>query len=154
VLGTEFNGQAEIPQRFLPGLVRQAEHQIEIDVVEPAVAGEFETPIDVCHAMNSAECFQLVVIEGLYTERKPVDSGTPVGGQVLVLRGARVRFHGDLGIFREQWLKVGEDSSEGVRREEAGGSSTEEYRVDGSVRRLPLLDVEIEEQRIYVGIFV
>ena len=71
-----------------------------------------------------------------------------------MLGGTRIGFHGDLGIFRKQRLQARDDPGEGIRREEAGGSTTEENRVDGSVRHLALLGIEIEEQCIHVSVFV
>ncbi|MCY1439663.1 hypothetical protein D9M71_559080 [compost metagenome] len=98
----QIDGLAQVTQRVVQRLVGQAVHQVHVEIVETGRARHVGGPNRFVAIMDAPQCLQLGWLEALHADRKTVDTGLPVGLELVLLEGARVGFEGDLDVWRER----------------------------------------------------
>src|SRR5438046_4573024 len=83
--------------------LRQAEDQVERDVIDARPTERLNGDADPCRVVGPVHPFQDVVVERLGTEAHPVDSGRMPGSGVVWSHVFRVGFEGD---FYRAWCVV------------------------------------------------
>src|SRR5579871_444813 len=140
-------------QRGLPErrrLLRQAEHQVEVEIVKPGGASRIQGAFGLPSSMEAVECDQQAIVKGLNADAQAVEPGFPHGGELGGVRGAGVGFAGDLRIG--QYIETGADRSQQPRQlgraQKSRRSSPEKEGRDHGRRPLKLpcgaLDVPAE----------
>ena len=108
-----FEGGADIGERLLDGLPRQAEHEVEIEVVEARCARGVRGGQRLVTPVDAPEGFQFVVVETLDADREPVHAGIAEAFEAFDIHGAGIGFERDFGIRRD--LDPGADAFEQAR---------------------------------------
>ena len=98
-------GGAQIRQRRLTVLSRQAKHQVEVEVVETGVLrgahGGQRLPV----VVNASDGLEQAGLETLDTEREAVDAGFAEAPEAFLVDGAGVGLQGDLGAGSERYAR-------------------------------------------------
>ena len=92
------------------GLLRQGEHQIEIEIVEAGGMRHLGASDGLAPAVDAAQALQAVVAEALHADGQAVDAGGAVLTEARLLRAAGVGLQGDLriGAQRQQGAQAGQ----------------------------------------------
>ena len=142
VLGVEADQNIEGLTPVFEGLLRQPDHQIDADVVEPGGPGRLERLDRARRGMHAAESAQLRVPERLHAEAETGHPGGPVALEPLPRRGLGVHFEGDFRrrIEREARAAAGDEGAHVTGSEHRRGASAEEHGVHAPAvpRRLDL----------------
>lgn len=77
---------------------RQAEHQIQIEVVEPGLLRDFDRALRFARRMHPAQRLQKTVVETLNPDRQPVDPERAKLRKLLAFERAGISFERDLDI--------------------------------------------------------
>ena len=119
VLGSAGDGLLYIDSRMSDVLVREAEHQIEIDIVEAGLLGGGNRRQRLGAGMDAPQGVQMSVVKSLYTDRQAVDTGTPVVTEFSGVGAAGVRLQGHFQIryTRDVSLDLIEQPRNGRRRQ-------------------------------------
>ena len=94
-------GRFQIGEGIFRILTGQAVHQVQVEIVEAGLAGRFDGPVRSPGIVNTSEGFQMQVVETLYAEGQPVDSGGPERFEATLFEGAGVGLEGDFCIRQE-----------------------------------------------------
>ncbi|MNF68715.1 hypothetical protein D3C84_505800 [compost metagenome] len=149
------DGKAQIAEGILDGLVRQAVHQVQVEVGETGGArhvGGADGLVTVVDAPQGLELFRL---EALHADRQAVDAQRPVVAELGLLEGAGVGFQGDFDIAGEGYapFHAFEQTAQGLGREQAGGAAAEEDRAQRPAMHSGQVLVEVGEQGVDVLLF-
>ena len=102
VLRGERHRLIQIGHRLGVLLIRQAMHQVEVQVVEAGAARHVDGAERFTVIMDAAEGLQMFGIEALDADRQAVDAGQPVVAKLGLLEGAGVGFEGDFDVVCER----------------------------------------------------
>ena len=94
----ELDGLAQIVQRFIQRLVRQAVHQVEVEAAQTEAGGQMRRAFRLGRAVNTSQTLQLCLAKALHADGDPVDPRALILDKAIGLHGAGVGLHGDLGI--------------------------------------------------------
>jgi hypothetical protein len=75
----QFDGLAQVAQRIVQRLVRQAVHQVHVEVVEAGRAGHAGGAHRFVAVVDAPEGLKLGWLEALDADRQAVDAGLPIG---------------------------------------------------------------------------
>jgi len=101
VRDTGGKGGHDVAPCFVHRLLRQGDHQVEIDAREVQLRQLDGTACFVA-GMDAAECRELAIIKALDAEREPVDASVPVGLETIGLYRARIGFERDFGAGQQR----------------------------------------------------
>ncbi|MNZ48643.1 hypothetical protein D3C78_663910 [compost metagenome] len=149
------DGDAQVVQGIVDGLVREAVHQVEVEVVEAGAARHVGGADRFLAVVDAPQGLELGRLEALHADGQAIDAELAVGGELGLFEGAGVGFEGDLDVAGEghPLLDAVQQPADGIGAEQAGGAAAEE---DGG--QLAAVDVaqvllQVIEQGIYVGFF-
>lgn len=120
----------EIRAAFVERLVRQREHQVEIEVLERA-RGDLDRGARLRGVVNPPERLQMRFVEALDADRQAIDAARAELRELRRLERAGVRLERDLGVRveRQQRAHVGQQPVEPRRRQQARRAAADEHRV-------------------------
>ena len=139
VRGRQGDGLVEIAQRGARTGRRQAEHQVEIEVVETGPPRRVDRCVGLARVVHATERAQAGVVETLDPEREAIDPGRAVGAEARGVGAAGIRFEGDLDTGRQSHARgdAGQQAGDGRAAEQARCTAADEdagERGDGRVR--------------------
>ena len=110
------------------GLVRQAVHQVQIDVLKSGLPGYLYCTQGLVTDMLSAQQLQVIIVKTLHTDRLPVATQCAIGGNLGLLEGAGVGVQGDFdaSLPVRARLNALQQALEGFGREQAGSATADE----------------------------
>ncbi len=106
VLGCERHGLIQIGHRLGVLLIRQAVHQVEVQVVEAGAARHLDRTEGFAVVMDAAKGLEMAGIEALDANRQAIDARQPVVAKLGLLEGAGVGFEGDFDFIGERHALV------------------------------------------------
>ncbi len=147
------DGRGDVFPRLLQGLLRQAEHEIEIEIVEAGVVGRFGGANGLAAAVNAADPLQGVVVEALRADGKAVDAQGTEFAKLVRLEGARVGLHGDLGVGGqvETGAQAREQFVQGRGGKQAGRAAADKEAVHLAAPDVGQLLFQVAEQRRHIA---
>ena len=131
IVGEVAGGRGKGPFQFLhrgvQGLAREAEHQVQVDVIESGRAGLFNRRQALLDAVYAPERLQTLIVHALHPQRQAVDPGLGIGPEVAAVDGARVGLQGDLhiGPQAQSGPQLGHQPCHGGARHQAGCATAE-----------------------------
>ena len=152
VRGLKLDCATKILKRFLDGLLRQAVHQIQIEIVEPGTPQFVHRSMNILSAMDASKRFQLLLVEGLHAERHASHAGFAIPREATMLDGSRVRLerHFQLVTDDESRSHRFQEQTDLLGTEQARRAAAEENRDERSIAHLRQIVVEILDQRLDV----
>ena len=123
------NGAFDVAQRGLVILHRQAEHQINIEIIKPSFAGRPAGPVCLIGAVNPPEQRKVLIVKALNANRESVYTGISVSRKPPSFCRTGISLERDLRIFGEAFLasKVNEYLLNALDGEKTGGAPTKKY---------------------------
>ena len=154
VFGSEIERLPKIIHCRVHRLPGQAEHQVEIDIIEAGRARRGERLPGLDGIVDTPQGLQLAVVEALYADRQAIDSGFAITAVISGIGAAGIRFEGDLDARREvqQRPQPGKQPFDRGRRKQRRGAATDEDRFDRPPPDQRQILLEILEQCIYVSL--
>ena len=124
----------QVVKRLLLCLAGQAEHQVQVKVIEAGVVCGLGRAYCLSTGMNTADLFQQAVLEALYTNRKAVDAGLPKSLEMFAVNSTRIGLQGDFRIWN-QWHACADTTEQlihVIRCKQAGSAAADEHRLHRS----------------------
>ena len=112
VIGRQVDRAIERRLPALHRLLRQAVDEVEVDALEPGLAGPAAALCRLVRCVDAVERRQFVVVEGLYAEADAVDAGGQKPAQVRQIDRAGVGFERDLGALTPRPLSRSRERGE------------------------------------------
>ncbi len=158
VLGCERHRLIQIGHGLGIVLIRQAVHQVQVQVVEAGAARHVDGAEGFAVVMDAAQRLQMLGVETLDANRQAVDARQPVVAKLGLLEGAGVGFEGDFDVIGERHALVQrlQKTVEGGGRKQARRTATEEdrrQRPGGQAIECLQVLLQILDQRINVRCF-
>ncbi|RMR95671.1 hypothetical protein ALP75_202581 [Pseudomonas syringae pv. actinidiae] len=94
----EGDGLAQIVQRFVLRLVRQAVHQVQVEVVETGLTRHVGGANRFVAIVDAAQRLEFGCLKTLNADGQPIDSQTAIGAEFCLFKGAGVGFQGDFDV--------------------------------------------------------
>jgi len=112
---------------------RQAEHQIQVQIVEAGLLRDFDRALRLARRMHPAQRLEKGVVETLDADRQPVDAERAELGEFLAFEGAGIGFERDLDIVYPSDLfgNAAQQTVECFRRKQARRAAADKNAVDG-----------------------
>ncbi|MNZ88507.1 hypothetical protein D3C78_1074020 [compost metagenome] len=149
------DGLAQVAQGVLQGLVGQAMHQVQVEVVEPGLTGHAGGTYRFIAVVDSSQGLEFLLLETLDTDRQAIDAQRPIGDELLLFEGARVGFQGNFDIAgeRDALLHAFEQPAQCLGTEQARRAATEEDRAQfAAIDGMQVL-VEVGQQGVDILFF-
>ena len=171
VLRRQRNRLAQRPRPLLRRLPRQAEHQIQVQVVKARRPRHGDGRLRLLARVDAPDISQKPVVKALHPQRQPVDARRPVAFQIFPRQRAGVALHRDFRVRRQrkaasERIQHAPDLRAGHQR---GRSPAEKHRLhppraekgrllahfaaDGLGIRFPLLHPPAEGREIAISAF-
>ena len=106
MLGREGHRLIQIGHRLGVVLIRQAVHQVQIQVVEAGPARHLDGAEGFAVVMNAAQRLQMLGVETLDADRQAIDARKPIVAKLGLLEGAGVGLKGDFDVVCEGYALV------------------------------------------------
>ncbi len=87
----ELDRRRKVGLRLHQGLLGQAVHEIEVDVVEVG-AGDLDRAARLMVIVNATERLEMPRVEALYADRQAIDAQSPKRGELVRFEGAGIGF--------------------------------------------------------------
>jgi len=145
---------ADIFQCLLQRLPRQAEHQIQVEIVETGCLCHFGGADGFLAAVDASQRLQVPVVEALRADGQAVDTGLAEASELAAFRRAGIGFEGDFRL-RGQGQPRGDafqQGGDGFGAEQAGCAAADEHGLHGAPRGLWQILVEVGQQRLDIGL--
>ncbi len=144
----EADGRFDICARLRQCLLRQAVHQIEVEIIEVRMR-DFDRAPGLCIIVNAAERFEMRGIETLDADREAVDPGRPELPEFLRLERARIGFERDLspGVERQPRAHRRQNGVDALCRKQARRAAAEKHAVDFASPHQRQRLLEVGDQR-------
>ena len=152
MIRAERNGCFDILRAFIRSLIRQREHQVEIDVVEVCLRN-LDGAARLTTVVNASERLQVGFVETLDADRQSIDACLAKAAKLFCFKGAGIGFHGDLSITRERDARThgGEDFIDARCRKQAWRAAAEEHGVYAPAPDIRQRVIEIRDECVDVA---
>lgn len=148
------DGGVEIVYGLIWSLCRQAEHEIDIEIIKSSLVSRPTGPVCLIGAVNPPEQRKMLIVKTLNPNREPVHTGIPVSGKPPGLCRPGIGLERDFGLVGKafgarQALKQGLDA---IRWEKAGCATPEKHSVkDPSVgKRQGVMKIAEKRLRVFL----
>ena len=149
------DGLTQVVQGIVQGLIGQAVHQVQVEVVETCLAGHVGGAYRFIAVVDPAQRLELFFLKALDADRQAVDAQSAVGDELLLLEGSGVGFEGDFDVAgkRNALLHTFEQAAQGLGAEQARCTATEEDRAQfAAVNGVQVL-IEVGQQGVHILLF-
>jgi len=111
---------------------RQAEHQIQVQIVEAGLLRDFDRAQRLARRMHPAQRLEKGVVETLDADRQPIDAERAELGEFLAFESAGIRFERDLDIVNPSklFLYATKQTVERFRRKQARRAAADKNAVE------------------------
>ena len=156
VLRLQGDGLFEIGLGLLQVLSRQCEHQVDIDIVETGLACRFEGTQSLLPVVDTAQRFEMPVVEALYADGQAIDAGLAVSAEMGFVGAVGVGFQRDLAgrMDRQTGAQAAEQPVNGFGRKQRWRAAAEKDAVDAAAPDQRQFVVQVLEQGIDIGLWV
>ncbi|CRM80693.1 hypothetical protein [Pseudomonas sp. 22 E 5] len=155
VRGLQRDGLAQVAQGIVQRLIGQAVHQVQVEVIEPGLAGHTSGAHSLIAIMDAAQRLKLLLLEALDANGQAIDPQLAVRHELLLFEGAGVGFQGDFDIAckRNTGLHALEQAAQCGGAEQARRTATEEDRTQfAAVNRVQVL-IKVGQQCVHILFF-
>src|SRR5690606_26068863 len=102
VLGLKRDGGVDVGGGLVAALARQAEHDVDVEVVEPGRARRLHRRTGAARVMDAPDVLEQPVVEALHADRQAVDASRAIAGEAGAVAGAGVGLQRDLDAVDER----------------------------------------------------
>ncbi len=151
----EGNGLAQIGQCFVLGLIRQAVHQVQVEVVETGPARHVGGANRFVAVVNAAQRLEFGFLKALNADRQPIDAQAAIGAELGLFEGAGVGFQGDLDVAgkADALFDALQQAPQRIGAEQARRTATKEDRLQLAAVDVRQVKVEVGEQGVDIFLF-
>jgi len=127
VLRLQRDSLFDIGTRIADRLIRQAEHQVEIQRIKAGVPSRLDGANRLCRIVHPAERPQVRIVETLHADGEAIDARLAEAGELVPLGAAGIGLHGDFNVG----ARIGERTHPGQKGANClGGEQTRRAATD------------------------
>ncbi|MNT12013.1 hypothetical protein D3C72_1469210 [compost metagenome] len=149
------DGCAQVGQGIVQGLIRQAMHQVQVEVVEPGLPRHTGGAYGFVTVVNPSQGLELFLLKALNTDRQAIDPQFPVRHELVLLECPRIGFQRDFDVAgkRNALFDAFEQTTQRISAEQAWRAATKENRAQLTTINGVQVLIEIGQQCVDVLFF-
>ncbi|MNI30002.1 hypothetical protein D3C73_838310 [compost metagenome] len=149
------DGCAQVGQGIVQGLIRQAMHQVQVEVIEAGLPRHAGGTYGFVAIVNPAQGLEFFLLEALDADRQAVDPQFPVRHELVLLERTRIGFQRDFDVAGkgDALFDAFEQATQGIGTEQARRATTKEDRAQFTAMDGVQVLVEIGQQRVDILLF-